>query len=177
MIIDVFKTIEDHRDPQARQYKLWEILTLYVLAVLGNAKTYEEIGRFAKEHCEKLVSLFGFQWKKAPHYTHIRRILIGVKPELMEAAFREHSNLLNPQKGRSQLCFDGKTLRGSARVNAKATQLFNAFDAYNEIVVAHMPLTDKESEIPALQEFLQQLNVKEVVVTADAIHCQKKLLR
>lgn len=97
-------------------------------------------------------------WKKSPHYTHIRRILIGVKPELLEEAFRKHSDLLSPQEGRRQICFDGKSLRGSARINAKATEIFTAFESYNEIVIAHMPLEDKASEIPALQKFLEQLS-------------------
>jgi hypothetical protein len=77
-----------------------------------------------------------------------------------------------------QICFDGKAMRGSGgKVNNSATTLFTAFSALNEISLAHMPLKDKASEIPALQDFLTQLNLKGVVVTADAIHCQKKLLK
>ena len=178
MLIEIFKKIPDHRDLEARQYQLWEILSLYVFALLANAKTYEDIGRFARENLEILKEHFGFKWKRAPHYTQIRRILIGVKNSLLERAFQEHSHMIAPQGGFRQLCFDGKTLRGSDKKNqGAADQLFNAFDVLNEIVIAHAPLLDKASEIPALQAFLQKLNVKDVVVTADALHCQKKLLR
>ena len=175
MLIEIFKTIEDHRDREARQYQLWEVLTLYVFAILGNAKTYEDIARFGRENFNVLKENFGFKWKRIPHYTQIRRILLGVKNELLEKAFRQHSQILSPQEGFKQICFDGKTLRGSRGKNPNsAIQLFTAFDSVNEIIIAHMPLVDKESEIPALQVFLRQLDVKEVVVTADALHCQKK---
>ena len=175
MLTDIFKKIPDHRDREARQYQLWEVLSLYVFALLANAKTYEDIGRFGRENLGVLKENFGFKWKRVPHYTQIRRILIGVKNSLLESAFREHSNTLTPEKGFTHLCFDGKTLRGSNRkIKGSAEQLFSAFDAMNEIIIAHMPLLDKASEIPALQEFLQKLNVREVIVTADALHCQKK---
>ena len=177
MLIDIFKKIPDHRDREARQYQLWEVLSLYVFAILANAKTYEDIGRFARENLGVLKEHFGFKWKRVPHYTQIRRILIGVKNDLLESAFREHSHMLMLQEGFLHLCFDGKTLRGSDKKSkGPADQLFSAFEAMSELVIAHMPLVDKASEIPALQEFLQKLNVREVVVTADALHCQKKLL-
>ena len=178
MLIDIFKTIKDHRDREARQYQLWEVLSLYIFALLGNAKTYEDIARFGRANFDVLKEYFGFKWKRIPHYGQIRRILLGVKNELLESAFRQHSHRLAPQKSLRQLCFDGKTLRGSRGKNpGSAVHIFSAFDTFNEIVLAHMPLINKESEIPALQEFLKKLNVKDVVVTADALHCQKKLLR
>jgi predicted transposase YbfD/YdcC len=43
--------------------------------------------------------------------------------------------------------------------------------------LAHIVLENKESEIPALQNFLTQIEIKGKVITADAIHCQKKLLK
>ncbi len=146
---------------------------MYVFALLSGAKSYEDIGRFAKVHLDVLKEYFGFKWKAVPHYTQIRRILIKINWSALEAAFRQYSHSLVPEKGVRQICFDGKTLRGSKN---SSTALLNAFEAFSEIVLAHLPLTDKASEIPALQAFLQQLDVKEVVVTADAIHCQKKLL-
>jgi predicted transposase YbfD/YdcC len=39
-----------------------------------------------------------------------------------------------------------------------------------------MPLDDKDSEIPAFQELLMTVDLKRRTVTADALHCQKKLL-
>ncbi|CAO5682234.1 MAG: hypothetical protein HEEMFOPI_01634 [Holosporales bacterium] len=41
-------------------------------------------------------------------------------------------------------------------------------------VKKYMPLnSDKDHEIPALQEFLQSLDLKGVVITTDALHYQK----
>jgi hypothetical protein len=50
--------------------------------------------------------------------------------------------------------------------------------AADGIILAHIPLdSDKDSEIPALHEFLLSLDLEGVVVTADAMHCQKKTLK
>ena len=174
MLIDVFKNITDHRDPQARRYPLWEILTLYVLTLLSNGKSYADVHRFGCMHLEVLRATLGFKSKTIPHFTHIRRILIGVSREAMEDAFRLYSSLLISGDATNHICFDGKALCGSTDKNGLQTHLFNAFESSKNSVLAHIVLENKESEIPALQNFLNQIEIKGKVITADAIHCQKK---
>lgn len=87
MLVDFLKEIEDHRDLQARQYQLWEVLLISVCAVLGNSKTYTDIKRFADIHFELLKKTFDFKWKKVPDHTTIRQILIGIPIENLENAF------------------------------------------------------------------------------------------
>ena len=177
MLIEVFKNIQDHRDPQARRYPLWEILTLYVLALLSNGRSYTDVHRFGCMHIDVLRERLGFTIKKIPHFTHIRRILIGIPRETMEESFRIYSSLLTSGDPITHICFDGKALCGSTDKNGLQTHLFNAFESSNNIVLAHIVLENKESEIPALQDFLTQIEIKGKVITADAIHCQKKLLK
>ena len=57
-LIEILKGIEDHRDPQGREYKLWEILLITILAILSNSKTYTDVERFMQEHFETLKSVF-----------------------------------------------------------------------------------------------------------------------
>jgi hypothetical protein len=176
MLIQILKSMPDYRDAQARRYPLWKILTLYILALLSNAKSYEDIGRFGRMHLETLQRHLGFKSKAIPHYTHIRRILIGIPKEVMEETFRQYSALLVSTEERHPICFDGKTLCGSTTQKGLQTHLFSAFETVTNIVLAHLILEDKESEIPALHDFLQQIEIKGKVITADAIHCQKKQL-
>ncbi|GHU14268.1 hypothetical protein FACS189449_10700 [Alphaproteobacteria bacterium] len=77
------------------------------------------------------------------------------------------------------ICFDGKVLRGSdSKTQDKSeSKILSAFSAVSKKVLGHLQLeSEKESEIPALQDFLQKFNLKGVVVSANALHCQKKLL-
>lgn len=187
--MDILKKVPDHRDPQGREYKLHDVLYISILAILSNAKTYTDIARFIEVNFHLLKRTLGLKWRRAPLTPAIYKIITGVKPSSIEEAFRAHSAELDDktkeadknecQVGaiRKQFCCDGKKLNGSFShaKNKRAQEIFNIFAAQSQIVLGHVLIDDKESEIPALQELFETLDLKDVVVTADAIHCQKKL--
>lgn len=180
MLIDFLKEIPDHRDRQARQYDLAHILLLTILAILSNCKNYKEVWIFISIHFKKLKEVFGLKWRKAPSYSTVREILIGIMPEKLEETFRKCASLLSrgPLKGK-HICFDGKTLRGSFQnlKGEKAIQLFEIFSATDQIVLGHIPIEEKDHEIPVMQELLATLSLSGSLITVDALHCQKKHLR
>ncbi len=180
MILDFLKEIPDHRDREGRMYDLAHILLFTILAILSNAKNYKDVWRFISTHFEKLKEVFALKWRQVPDYTTVRNILIGVMPEKLEQTFRKHSALLTegPFEGK-HICCDGKSLNGSFQnlKNKKATQLFEIFSACDKIVLGHIPIEEKDHEIPVMQELLAALPFAGSIVTVDALHCQKKHLR
>jgi DDE_Tnp_1-associated len=177
MLIDILKEIEDPRSYHGKEYQLWQILLVSILSILSNGKTYHDIRTFLDVHYPKLNEIFKFNWRQLPDESAIRKIIVRVDPGEIERAFRMHAQQAL-SKTIKHLCFDGKTLNGSFShtKDTRAARVFSAFCAQDQIVLAHMPLPeDKDHEIPAFQDFLLSLNLKDVVVTADAIHCQKKL--
>ena len=121
------------------------------------------------------------KWHQIPDVSAIRKIIVGVDPLEIERVFRLDAARLEAESSGTakHICFDGKTLRGSFShtKDKRAERVFNAFSAHSSLVLAHIPLgSDKDHEIGAFQQFLLDLNLKDVVVTADAIHCQKKHL-
>ncbi len=179
MLLDFLKEIPDQRDRQARQYDLPHILLFTVLAILSNAKNYKDVSRFISIHFEKLKEVYGIKWRKAPGYTSVRTILIGVIHGRFEEIFRAYSGLLSEAPAGKHVSFDGKTLRGSFQnlKNKKAIQLFEVFSTFDKIVLGHVPIAEKEHEIPVMQELLASLPLAGSIVTVDALHCQKKHLR
>ena len=178
-LLEVLSQIEDPRSYHGREYKLHHILYISILAILSKAKTYVDIQRFIKVHFEKLKQIFKLKWRQVPDVSAIRKIIVRVPLEEIERVFRIYSAELAIQdsKGIKQICCDGKALRGSFCGGTAGQRIFEAFAAFGQIILAHIPLTsDKESEIPALFEFLETLDLEGVVVTADAMHCQKKTL-
>jgi hypothetical protein len=179
MILDFLKEIPDHRDREARQYDLAHMLFFTILAILSNAKNYKDVSRFISIHFENLKEVFALKWRQAPDYTTVRNILIGVASENLEEMFRKCALLLSTGslKGK-HLCFDGKTLRGSFQnlKNIKSLQLFEIFSACDNLILGHIPITDKEHEIPLMQELFATLPLAGSIVTLDALHCQKKHL-
>ena len=51
--------------------------------------------------------------------------------------------------------------------------LLAALDHEHGVVLAQRAVSDKGSEIPALRELLAAIDLTDVVVTADALHCQR----
>jgi hypothetical protein len=180
MLIEILKKIEDHRRPEGREYYLHHILLFSILGLLSGAKGYTDLERFMQTHFEKLKSIFHLKWRRVPHFSAIRKIIVGVSPEDIECAFREFSSEQNnaiTTKGLRQICFDGKCLNGSFSYvrDKRAFNVFQAFANYSQIILAHLCIDQKENEIPAFHEFLLSLNLKDCIVTADAMHFQKKL--
>lgn len=191
MLMDILKTIPDHRDPQGREYKLYDIFYISILAILGNAKTYADIARFMEINFDILKKALGLKWRRPPVESAIYKIIVGTEPAAVELAFRTHGEELTKKKEaelvevkedqarRKHFCFDGKKLNGSfsRSKNTRAQEIFNIFTAHEQIILGHVLIDEKESEIPALQELFETLDLEDVVVTADALHCQKKLLK
>lgn len=89
----------------------------------------------------------------------------------------------NPSNNRKiiTVAIDGKVLKSSYNSkNGKGTNnLVSAMDSNNLIILAHIEGDDKQSEINKLRELVTGLNkdlgMGKLLVTADAIHSQKKL--
>ncbi len=178
MLIEILKEIEDPRSYHGKEYQLWQILLVSILSILSNGKGYHDIRTFLEVHYNKLNAIFKFNWRQLPDESAIRKIIVRVPPEEIERAFRTHAKQC-VSAAISYICFDGKALNGSFShtKDTRAARVFSAFCTHNQIVLAHLPLAqDKNHEIPAFQEFIMNLPLKDVVVTADALHCQKKLL-
>jgi len=180
MLLDVLKRIPDHRRPEGREYYLHHILLFSILGLLSGSQGYKDLERFMQTHFEKLKSIFKLKWRRVPDYSAIRKIIIGVCPEDIESAFRDFSVSKSEAVTTSeirQVCFDGKALNGSfSHVHDKrAFNVFQAFANFSQIILAHLCVDEKENEIPAFHEFLMSLNLKDCVVTGDAMHFQKKL--
>jgi hypothetical protein len=182
MLLDNLKKITDPRSYHGREYRHYDILYFTILAVLSNSKTYADVATFIRVNFDDLKMHFNLKWRQAPDQSAIRKIIVALDPEEVDAIFRADAQALedNRKPGTFRhICVDGKLLRGSFShtKNKRAQGVFSAFAAHSQLVLARLPLdSKKDHEIPAMQQFLLDLDLKGVVVTADALHCQKKLL-
>ena len=182
MLLSIFNEVHDCRRAQAKKYDLPHVLLFSVLAILSGADSYRKIEIFMKTHFKKLKRKFKLDWKKAPGYTTIRQIIQGVDSDELEKGFRKYSlrlgGLDTDNKRYAFINLDGKTVRGSFDKfnDKKAVQIFSAFLANKEIILAHQEIKNKKTnEIPMAQKMIKELGIKKVIFTADAMHSQKKL--
>lgn len=178
MLLQIFNQIPDHRRAQARQYDLPHVLLFTVLAILSGADSYRKVELFMAEHFVFLKKTFNLTWKKAPGYTTIRNIIIGLDPKEVEKAFRKYSKKiakLNPQEY-ALISMDGKAVKGSFDHfhDQRMIQIFSAFLKGQDIILAHEKIDKKTNEIPIAQQLVKELGIGKCIFTLDALHCQKK---
>ena len=172
-------TIHDPRRAEGKLYQLPYVLLFSILAIVTGANSYRGIRTFIKVHLKRLNKAFKIDWKRPPAHTAIRYILQGLNPADVEKAFRQHAADLNASTAASStriVAFDGKALKGSfdAFNDAKARQILSAFAVDTALVLAHIEIDEKSNEIPAVQKLLEELDVAGLIITLDAMHCQKK---
>ena len=177
--VSLLATIPDPRRAEGKLYELPHVLLFSIFAVVSGANSYRGIRTFIKAHRQGLNKAFKIHWKRAPAHTAIRYILQGLSGEDVERAFREHAAVLNQSpKGNCArvVAFDGKVLKASFDnfSDAKAKQVLSAFAVDTALVLAHIEIDEKSNEIPAMQKLLGELDLADKIITADAIHCQKK---
>lgn len=80
---------------------------------------------------------------------------------------------------KSIVCVDGKESRGSKRKDCgegavRSYQTLNVYSDDYGMCVAQKFIEEKTNEIPAAQEILGIMDLKNIIVTTDAINCQKE---
>ena len=182
-LLDVLADVPDPRRAEGKLYKLPYVLLFSILAIVTGCNSYRGIVTFIDVHRHTLNRVFGLNWRRAPAHTAIRYILKGLDPTAVEAAFRRHAAQLQAASGatgKGSIALDGKTLRGSFdRFHDRAAaQVLSAFATDTALVLAHIDIAEKSNEIPAAQTLLAEIGVASgVIVTLDALHCQKNTLK
>lgn len=74
-----------------------------------------------------------------------------------------------------RISLDGKTLRGARLESGKKVHLVAAVVHDSGEVLAQQEVDEKSNEIPAAQPLLDKIDVKDKVITADAMHTQVDL--
>jgi predicted transposase YbfD/YdcC len=74
------------------------------------------------------------------------------------------------------VAFDGKAIRSTSEKGKphSALQILTAYMVESGVVLAQEPIHDKTNEIPVMRDILEQIDIKDKIVTADAMHCQRE---
>ncbi|MFA5426569.1 MAG: ISAs1 family transposase [Bacteroidales bacterium] len=182
-LLCLFDDVPDPRKEGMIVYPLNELLLCIFLALLAGGETYEDIAHFWTYHPRLYKKLF----KKTmiPSHDTFRRIISIIPPEkvntvMVEVLLASSKNLrtvLELPKTRTLYAVDGKELRGSGRKygtdeKIPNLQILNVYEQNTETCLYSIPITDKRNEIPHARKILQTMNLKDSIVTFDAMHTQ-----
>ena len=97
-----------------------------------------------------------------------------INPDAIEHCFLEWVASFSSVEQREVVAIDGKTLRQSfdARKEQKPFHLLSAFSTRHGITIGQRKVDGKSNEITAIPELLDNLTLKNSIVTIDAMGCQ-----
>src|SRR3954451_18623275 len=180
-LLSALSGIPDPRRSQGRRHPLAHLLLFSVLAVLAGAPRYPGILSFIGVHRERLNPPSATRLRRAPAVNTLRNLFLALDPVDLETAFRRHARGLHeavPRPGRPVVALDGKTLRRSFDHldGQAAAQVLSAFASEAALILAHQEVVEGD-EVAAAQALIEELGLSGVLLTADALHCQKNLRR
>ena len=176
-LYDFLTRLEDRRDPRGVRYPLARVLTLALLAKLAGEDRLTGIAEWVQHRKEALARAMGLPRPQAPHRTTYSRILgstlLVEDFERMAGAFFAQSR----EPGATvQLTIDGKTLRGSIGAGeTRGEHLLAAYLPGEGVVLAQVAVDRKENEITAAPRLLETIDLRDKVVSGDAMLTQREL--
>jgi predicted transposase YbfD/YdcC len=185
---EVWAAVTDSRDRRGRRHSLASVLALVQAAVTSGATTFAGIMHWigaAPEHVLADCRVW-FSRRRNRRVPPSRKTLIAIVEGLdaaeLDAAYaRQRSAQMNEDLYDDDeligLAVDGKAQRGTAdtRAGTRARHRMGAFLHADAIMVATLDVDGKSNEIHAFAPLLDQIaDLRGVVVTGDAMHCQRK---
>ncbi|MFD0575004.1 ISAs1 family transposase [Dactylosporangium darangshiense] len=168
-------------DPRARRgirHRLAVVVTAAVCAVVAGYRSYTAIAEWVADLPADTAVLLSIDAHRRPSEAMIRRLLQALDADLLAAAIGTWlaTRIPAPKPGsRRTMAVDGKTLRGSRTCDSPARQVLAAADQFTGVLLASTDVDTKTSEITRFAALLVDHlgDLDGVVVTADALHCQR----
>ena len=175
-LMDFMGEIKDPRRPSnGTLHDFREILVIAILAVLSDCNTVEHIADWAKNHKDWLRQFLRLD-RGVPSQDTFLRILRAIDPRQFEKVFRRWVWGAAPELS-GTVAIDGKTVRGSGSAGEMAIHMVSAFTTRFGLVLGQEKVAEKSNEITAIPELLKALDLKGLLVSIDAMGCQKTIAR
>ncbi|MGJ0182813.1 ISAs1 family transposase [Corynebacterium glyciniphilum] len=174
---ELLATITDHRKPRGVRHRLDVLLAVALAAVVTGKKSYTAIAQWVGDETNTAIADLGVDLDRRPSEATLRRALSSVDADLLDRVLGAWmSTTTGTVEGRRVIAIDGKTVRGArnhADPTSRAPHLLAALCHSTGTFLGGAQIGTKSNEIPALRDLLDLFDLRDVVVTADALHCQR----
>jgi predicted transposase YbfD/YdcC len=164
-------------DPRSRRgirHRLPVVVTAAMCAVVAGARSYTAIAEWVTDLPEATAARLGMHAGRRPSEAMMRRLLQALDPDRLTAVVAVFLTARTPAAPGRAIAVDGKTIRGSRHADTPARHVLAAACQHSGVVLAATDVDAKTNEISRFAPLLDQIDdLHEVVVTADALHCQR----
>lgn len=170
--------IPDPRVQGRCAYPMDYLLLCLFLATLSGKNSWHGVADYTEYHLEGLRRIYGKIHGTecllgVPSHDTFNHAISALNPHAFEWVYREFLQALPPSLKPSHLCLDGKAMRGVKKRDFEvASHCVSATAPSMKAAVAQVFISSKTSEISAMRDLLEVVELEGAVVTIDAIGAQ-----
>ena len=174
-----FESLSDPRHTRNRKHLLTDMVVIAVCGMVCGCDGPTAIHRWASERLEWLRQFLPLA-NGVPSRDCLRRLLMALQPQAFQKCFQDWLTqaVQTDDSGRVRfIAIDGKTCRRShdAGRGLGPLPIVSAWAGAEGIALGQVATEEKSNEITAIPLLLEQLELRQAVVTIDAMGCQKEI--
>lgn len=179
--LDSFQELQDPRVSNHHlRHSLEDILAITILGSICGVDNWVELEHFAdckKDWLQTFLSLPN----GIPSHDTFGRVFAQLDSSKFELCFMEwvksFFNPLSDSNTKDVIALDGKSLRGShnRRKGKNPLHLVGAWASDHNLLLGQVKTEEKSNEIEAIPRLLDMLEVRDSIITIDAIGCQHNI--
>lgn len=168
-------------------YPLREVIVLAFFGILGGATTFSALEQFCRIK-EKFFKKFLPLKSGVPSHDTFNRVFSLLDMDqfndalvfFISSSFEDLRKVLKIQEPKiKQLCVDGKEARSSGRVDTvhgeiRNIQTLHVYSVFDSLCLKSVQIEQKSNEIPVAQRLLATMDLKNTLVSFDAMNTQKE---
>lgn len=177
-LIELFQEVEDPRISSGRRHSIELVLTLGTMSIMSGQVSFRSMGDFVNRHKKEIQKYFQPGRDSLPSYSTFRRVFNGVDNAALCSSFHRWSfNRVKIKKG-EWLHVDGKSIKNTVKDYENPSQDFISLvslysSRHKQVLGSRKYHNKKQSETVAFDELLEDLDLKGVVFTMDALYLKK----
>ena len=177
-LIDQLNQVKDPRRKQGQRFPLTTVLLIIIMGIISGRYGYREITVFSKANQKDLIKNLRIKHKRIPSHVSIRDVIMRIDFDALNAAFYKWASAYVKIGKNDWLSIDGKSIKSTVEDYDKSYQNFvslvSVFSQKRGQVVKVSAFENKKtSEISVVHQLIEMLDIKDAVITLDALHCKK----
>jgi hypothetical protein len=174
--MELKKVLERIPDPRGRQgwdYRLWSILGLILVSMLCGRRGMKAAFLLGRSLTRVQKRQLGFMRGHTPCHATLTETLRILDAQAVADILG--AVVLADNSDDRHIAIDGKTLRASKDGDGRAEHVLSAFCGGLQTILSHEASRGKGLEIPDALKLLARLDLRDRIVTGDAIFCQRAI--
>ena len=170
-----FEVLEDSRDVRGKRHELINILIMTIYGILCGYTDFTNLADFLKVHEDYFTNLLNLK-NGVPSHDTLSKVFSIIDSQKFMNIFSEWIKDVIKDNG-IHISIDGKAIKSARdKINGGNTPyIVSAFLSDIGISIGQVKVDDKSNEITAIPELIKLLDIKEKIITIDAIGTQEEI--